>query len=91
MSAVASVWRAPLRFFAAAGALVVVWGALELAGGRAATGALAGAVRDAGALWFAVAYLGSWFAAVLLAPPLALTGAVLFVSAASRQRAPRLP
>jgi hypothetical protein len=81
------------RLLGLAAMLVLLWGALELAGGRDATCALAGAARDPSTLAFALAYLGAWFAAVLLAPPLVLTAGILAVGAriASTGARARLP
>lgn len=61
-----------------AGALVAGYAALELAGGRAATSVLTGAAPDSGGLLLGVFYMLSWFAAVMIAPPLVFAAALLW-------------
>jgi hypothetical protein len=58
--------------------LVALYALLEVAGGRAQAGTLSGAVHSSGAMIFGVSYILSWFAAILVAPPLAMTGLVLW-------------
>lgn len=68
---------APKRTMILAASLVAVHLVLHLAGGRAATSALSGSVHGSGELLFGVLYMLSYFAAVLVAPPLVLTAGVL--------------
>lgn len=65
------------RLLVVASILVAVDVVLELAGGRAATGALSGSVHAPGTLLFGLVTVVAWFAAILVAPPLVLTAAVL--------------
>lgn len=67
----------PKRMVVLAAVLVVVHVALDLFGGRAATAALSGSVPGGGALLFGVFYMLSYFASLLVAPPLVLTAAAL--------------
>ncbi len=67
----------PKRMVVLAAVLVAVHVALDVAGGRTATGALSGSIHGNGALLFGVLTMLSYFAAVLVAPPLVLTAGVL--------------
>lgn len=67
----------PKRMIVVAAVLVATHVVLDVAGGRTATVALSGSVHGGGTLLLGVLYMLSYFATVLVAPPLVLTAAAL--------------